>query len=384
MPQFSFLRSLLAAAAFLAAGDAAFAQMAACQRYQAELAALDRGDGGQLSAAAERQRDEMARLSNYYRSIGCERGVFGGLFGGGAPAECGSIAQRLRQMEANYASLSAQAGGNVEGRRRQLQAAIQQTCYAEAPNAGQPRGFLESLFGPPRGGSRAMEPERLPENPEAAETDRPLGGRKLVCVRSCDGFYFPLSTGSRENADSLCQALCPGTETSAFAMPGSDDALRSAVSLKGTPYTSLPNAFKFQRSFDSSCTCKKDGETWAAVLRRAEGMIGQKRGDIIVTAEKSEELSRPKATLAQAQAQDKKAADKKAKEAVESEEAAEAGASAPTASKESAGIGPQSIETNRVVGTQEGPKQTLTVGDGSKRPVRVIAPNLIPVPEMRQ
>ncbi len=85
-----------------------------------------------------------------------------------------------------------------------------------------------------------------------------------------------------------------------------------------------------------------------------------------------------------AQAQDKKADPTGAKEAAESEEAAEAGASAPTASKESAGIGPQSIETNRVVGAQEGPKQTLTTGDGSKRPVRIIAPNLIPVPEMRQ
>src|SRR5215212_11632875 len=96
------LRSLLAAAALVGAGEAALAQSSECQRFRAELAALDRGPNREAAAQAERQRIEMARLSDYYRSIGCDRGPLGFLTGP-APAECGPMAQRLRKMEASYA-----------------------------------------------------------------------------------------------------------------------------------------------------------------------------------------------------------------------------------------------------------------------------------------
>jgi hypothetical protein len=289
------LRSVLAFAALLVAGEAALAQSATCQRYRAELASLDRGGGRQ--AAADRQRVEIARLSGYYRSIGCERGPFA-MFGGSAPPECGSIAQRIQQLEANYAAIANQPGdaGGTEVRRRELQAAIDQTCAVGQPEAG-PRGFFESLFGAPRGRVQEDPGALPPDIAEQPEGERPLGGGRLVCVRSCDGFFFPLSTapGGRQSADEMCLALCPGAEATAFSMSGSDDALSRAVSLHGKPYTSLPNAFRYQKAFDESCSCKKEGQNWAQILRQAEGMLDQKRGDILVTAQKSEELSRPKA-----------------------------------------------------------------------------------------
>src|SRR4051812_18311599 len=337
------LRSILALAALVAAGGSALAQSPLCQRYRAELASLDRGGGQQ--AAAERQRAEIARLTGYYRSIGCEqRGPFS-LFSG-APAECGSISQRIQQLEANYAAIASQAGdpGRLDVRRRELQAAIDQTCAAGQADSG-PRGFFESLFGPPRG--RAQDNPAGGAPPDIAdmpEGDRPLGGGRLVCVRSCDGFFFPLSAapGGRQNADEMCQALCPGSETTAFSMSGSDDSLSRAVSLRGKPYATLPNAFRYQKAFDESCSCKKDGQNWAQILRQAEGMLDQKRGDILVTAQKSEELSRPKAAQAPppapapTTAQSKRAADKKAAEAAEAQEAVDqAAAAAPTASRES-------------------------------------------------
>lgn len=373
----SLLAFLLATAALLVAGEAALAQSAACQRYRAELAALDRG-ASPVSVAAERQRVEIARLSNYYQSIGCERrSPFSRLFGGPAPAECNSIAQRIRQMRANYAELSAQGdqSANIE-RRRQLRAAIEQACSAQQQASSGPLGFFESLFGL----SRPRVPEQIPEYPLNGEENLPLGGRRLVCVRTCDGFFFPLSNtpNGREGADEMCQALCPGSETVAFAAPSSDDALHRAVSLKGRPYTSLPTAFKFQKSFDESCTCKKGEETWSQVLRRAEGMLDQRRGDIIVTAQKAEELSRPKISPQQA----KKAAEKKMSDEAEAQAAADAGAAAPTASQESSGIGPKSIETSRVIGRNEGPAREVRTADGAKKTVRIVAPNVIPVPDL--
>jgi hypothetical protein len=172
----------------------------------------------------------------------------------------------------------------------------------------------------------------------------------------------------------MCQALCPGTETLAFAYPGGDEGITRAVSLSDNkPYTSLANAFKYRKSFDESCACKKPDESWAVVLRKAESMLEQRKGDLIVTAEKAEELSRPKAVQAARKAADKKADD-------ESKEAADNANAAPTASKESSGIGPQQIENTAVIGQDEGTKREVVTGNGQKKTVRVISPDQIPVP----
>jgi hypothetical protein len=386
MTRSRFLRTALLSAALLAAGEAALAQSPECQRYRAELAALDGGGNQQAAAQAQRQRAEIARLTNYYRSIGCERGALG-FFSGPPPAECGPMVQRIRQMEAGYAQLAAQANdyGNVDGRRRQLQAAVQQTCNPQ--QAFSPRGFFENLFGVPQQQQpQAVDPQTLPNGALPPE-EQALGGRRLVCVRTCDGFYFPLANapGGRAGADEMCQALCPGTETAAFAMPGSDNGITRAISLKGQPYMGMPTALKFQKAFDGACSCKKETESWSNVLRRAEGMLAQQRGDIIVTAQKSEELSRPKLAQAQTQAPAPKKPDPKKpqSDAAEVEAAADAGAAAPTASQESSGIGPRSIEGGPVISQGEGPKRETVSGEGGKKAVRVIAPNIIPVPEQR-
>jgi len=371
MAKTSFLRSLIAVTAFLAAGQAAYAQSTYCQRYQAELAALERSGGNAPTGQMQAQRMEINRLVGYYRNIGCERGPLGFL-SGPAPAECGSIAQQIRQLEAGYARLASQAvdQSQIEARRRQLQVAIQQTCSTD-----QPRGFFESLFGAPR--QQQPQQQIMPEGqPIIADEGSPaMGGGRLICVKTCDGSFFPLTTppGGGQSANEMCQALCPGAETLAFAYPGGDNGLNRAVSLSSNQaYTSLANAFKFRKTFDESCACKKPDESWAVVLRKAESMLQQRKGDLIVTAEKAEELSRPKTQAA------RKAADKKADE--ETKEAAEIAAAAPTASKESAGIGPQSIETETIVRQGEGSKQEVVVSNGQKKTVRVIAPDIIPVP----
>lgn len=373
MTKTSFFRFLIAAAAFLAAGQAALAQSPECQRYRAELANLDRSGGGAPTGAMQAQRAEINRLVGYYRNIGCERGPLGFL-AGPAPAECPTIAQQIRQLEAGYARLASQAvdPGDVENRRRQLQVAVQQTCSTD-----QPRGFFEQLFGAPRG-QQPQQQQIAPEGQPIISEERSLGGGRLVCVKTCDGSYFPLSAapGGRQGADEMCQSLCPGTETVAFAYPGGDEGITRAASVSGSkPYTSLANAFKYRKTFDESCACKKSSESWSVVLRKAESMLDQKKGDLIVTAEKAEELSRPKVVQA------RKAAEKKAND--ETQAAAESAAAAPTASKESSGIGPQSIENNTVVGQGEGPKQDVVTGDGTKKTVRVVAPNLIPVPNAK-
>jgi Protein of unknown function (DUF2865) len=259
----------------LAASGSAIAQTAECQRYRAELASL--GGGRSMAGALHQQRTEIARLSTYYQSIGCERGGFL-FFGGAPPAECNAIAQRIHAMQASYGRIATQAEAyGSDARRQQLMAAIRRAC--------------DPL--------REAE-ERRARKAEDDEGPRRLGGGRLVCVRACDGFFFPLHNlpeSGRSDADDMCKALCPGAQAAAYSMPGGADAdIKQAVSLQGKRYTKLAAAFKYQKSFDPSCSCRKEGQSWAEALQKAEKIIERGKGDIIVTAKKAEELSRPKLT----------------------------------------------------------------------------------------
>src|SRR6478735_10082567 len=119
MKKRNLFRNLLTVAAFLAAGGAAFAQSAECQRFRAELANLERGGGSPAAGQAQAARAEIGRLVGYYRQIGCERGPLGFL-SGAPPAECGPIAQRIRQLEATVARQGQSDSTGIELRRRQL------------------------------------------------------------------------------------------------------------------------------------------------------------------------------------------------------------------------------------------------------------------------
>ncbi|HEY8566453.1 MAG TPA: DUF2865 domain-containing protein [Beijerinckiaceae bacterium] len=371
----SFLRSLGLSMALLASflvGEAA-AQGAACQRYRAELASLDRSGGRsqQMAAAAQRQRAEIARLMGYSRSIGCDRGPFI-LFGGPPPAECGSIAQRLRAMEANYASLLAQSDGGVEARRRALLAAVEQAC--------DPRGnFFERLFN----GGPALRPDDGLEAPLPDDEPRARGGSQVVCVRTCDGSFFPLANnpGGRGGAEEMCQALCPNAPMAVYRKSPDGD-IEQALSIKGEPYSALPAALKFRKGFDASCSCRAPGQSWAEALARAEEMIERRRGDILVSAQKAEELSRAKPPAPPREARGGRlSAPAKLPASDEAEAAAleASGAAAPTASHESAGIGPSSIETERPLPRGEGQTRSVTTSEGARRTVRVVPPTAGPI-----
>jgi len=140
----------------------------------------------------------------------------------------------------------------------------------------------------------------IPAPLDPAEEDHtPRGGSQAVCVRSCDGGFFPLNYSARRDPDqltNLCQALCPNASVSVYSRaPLAKSA--PAVSLDdGSAYSDLPNALKFQKSFEPSCTLQAARTILGQALSGAERLIGQdRRGDIIVTEEKSVELSAPKA-----------------------------------------------------------------------------------------
>ena len=394
----TLLRLATLALAIAATGGAALAQSASCQRYRAELAGLGRGGGGGSGAAAQRQRAEIGRMTGYYHSLGCGDGAS---FFYSPPAECGAIAQRIRAMEANYGQLASEPdAGSIALRRRQLTAAISQACQPQEAAVREDRKRVEEDRERERERRARVERARASDSDddEGTSSRKATGGSRLVCVRACDGFFFPLNNApeGRRGADEMCKALCPGAEAAAYSMPAGDGELSQALSLKGKPYTQLANAFKFQKSVDPTCSCRKPGQSWAEALQRAEKMIGRHSGDIIVTAKKAEELSRPllaNRTAGRSRSKDRKPDDNAGTppEAYASHKpdaasetpakaapAATAPVSAPAAAKPAG-----SADATKPGEKAEIVKVSAPAEEPAKRKVRIVAPVLFTAPETR-
>jgi hypothetical protein len=123
----------------------------------------------------------------------------------------------------------------------------------------------------------------------------PSGTYRTVCVRTCDGFFFPVSYatvparfGQDEN---MCKRTCPGTEAMLFSYP-TGGSIEQGSATNGTPYTSLPNAFKYQTEFVKDCSCKPAGKTWEQALTGVDDDTLQ-RGDIVVDEDRAKAMSQP-------------------------------------------------------------------------------------------
>lgn len=337
-------------AAVTAMPESAVAQ-AACAQIRARIAQLDAAPAGgptnyRYAQAAQRQRAEIATMTRSYQAAGC-----GGFFQG---AQCAAMDSRRRQMQANLAQLEARAGGGGmqsaqrAQQRAQLLAAYdangcrgdrQATREAALPQRPAPAGwgydssperqiyrqhrtpddgrpqaayregaepqrpgfgnFIEHLFGIRRD-PRPGEPGHVDPVPEdqlrpGDGDERPRNvGHRAVCVRLCDGAFFPMTSSPRPGVslgqEEMCQMQCPGAEVALYRMR--DDQIENAVSADGRPYTALPNALRFRQRFDAACTCRPRAGSWAdAFSSRSDPTL--RSGDQVISADQARLLSAP-------------------------------------------------------------------------------------------
>lgn len=104
----------------------------------------------------------------------------------------------------------------------------------------------------------------------AREYGRERGTYRTVCVRLCDGFFFPISfatTPDRFAADeAACNARCSsGARLFVYANPGGEP--EDMRDVRGQPYTALKNAFLFRTTYNEACTCKPHPWEQAALDR---------------------------------------------------------------------------------------------------------------------
>ncbi len=122
---------------------------------------------------------------------------------------------------------------------------------------------------------------------------RETRGAYMVCVRTCDGSFFPVSYsgGRTDTLGEVCQALCPNAEMALYSFPFGG-TIEEATSASGQPYSNLPSAGRFEKSFDPNCSCRRPGESWAEALAAAEAKYGRSH-EIAVSIEAAERMSRP-------------------------------------------------------------------------------------------
>lgn len=381
---------------------AATAQTAYCDRLRADLAALDAGGGTRnpYADSIRRQRNELDRTVAYARSIGCQRQRFI-IFSEPGPAQCSALESQIARLESNLAGLEDQAqrgASQAAGQRAAMAAAYDANCRG-APQATRARvpqpGLLERLFGAVPEQDPYQDPEMPPEPLPPDPADPMVGGAfKTICVRKCDGYYFPISPrssrGQVEADASLCQASCPNAEVELFMQPAGQE-VDGALAMDGTSYSSLPNAFRYRKTVDSACTCRRPGETWVETLAGAEHLLEGSR-DQVVTEQRAQELSRaPDPAKAKAQtgktakgqpSPGKATAAGQTPAAAPGAPAAAANpaaplASVPTAGSESSGIGGSGTTGSTTLGEKQGEQREVTTPTG-KKTVRIVAPTLGP------
>jgi uncharacterized protein DUF2865 len=86
---------------------------------------------------------------------------------------------------------------------------------------------------------------------------------RSLCVRLCDGYYFPISQATSperfsRDADQCAQTCPSGSRLFVHRNPGED--VDDMHDLQGRPYRSLPTAFLHRTQYLANCTCR--GNPW--------------------------------------------------------------------------------------------------------------------------
>ncbi len=311
----TWCRVLLPIAAVVAALLPAHAQQQPqaspyCSRLEAQLQAFDRGAADssradqirKLEDAAGNQQTELDRQEAAARRAGCEGNSFFVLFSG-QQAQCAPLNTKIQQMRGNLdriltdiERLRGDPSSEREGQRRAILVALaQNNCGQQyqqqvaAPQPARSGGLLDSLFGP----KSIFTP-----GGDAPGLSMPSGTFRTLCVRTCDGFYYPISAATNASRfaddEKACRNSCPAAEVMLFSHRNPGEDINQAVSVVSQqPYTAMPNAFRYRTALDQSCSCRRPGESWSQALKNVEdGTIEQ--GDIVVNEQRARQLSQPR------------------------------------------------------------------------------------------
>ena len=300
----------------------AIADAASCSALRADLARLQQGTpaaGGKWQTAHSQQQKAIEAAERDARYFRCDTM-------GNSP-KCVGLNSKIDRMRRNLRAIERKLGGSSPSKaqiRRVQQRLDAQNCNqpdqtARAEKASSPSGLLAKIFDAPKAGQApAGDPQyRTLPNGLVVRTSRndlilarsregnlnevrsrasltgdrnpkrvriPSGGTfRTLCVRTCDGYFFPLSfsTGKNQFADDAarCGEICPASQTELFVHRNPGGVQDDMVSLAGIPYSEMENAYRFKTEFVENCSCRQSREAakqsrMTPIARSGDGFAG--------------------------------------------------------------------------------------------------------------
>jgi hypothetical protein len=129
--------------------------------------------------------------------------------------------------------------------------------------SGQSRPGWRVIAGPQFGGSSRGPSWGRPWGfGDEPEEERPAAGAyRTVCVRLCDGYYFPINfavTRDKLQRDSgVCASRC-GAQGRLFVHRNPGGSVEDMEDLSGRPYRQLRTAFLYRTELVANCKCQPD------------------------------------------------------------------------------------------------------------------------------
>ncbi|MDH4412695.1 MAG: DUF2865 domain-containing protein [Rhizobium sp.] len=243
---------------------------ALCERLRDRLVLVEEGgrspEINSYASAIAQQNLELRKARQDQRRLRCLTSSIVQIRPDGGN-DCKDLATAISRMEANRDILSARLEDLRESRVADARDALVTALEANGCGPDQPAladeaeriPYLDTLPEPYR-------PDRAAEAASSA-LPAPMGllpssPVRTLCVRTCDGGFFPISSQTSAmnfaRDASQCQQMCPGTETELFFhAPESSETVDMVSAVTGTPYRDLPNAFLYRnRRTDAEPACR--------------------------------------------------------------------------------------------------------------------------------
>lgn len=221
-----------------------------CSALQSQYAKLTRSikaaSKNRYSRAYLDQRSQLNAANAAYKQAGCRS-----LFGHSQNGACVQRRQRITAMESNLARLDRRAGGTTGALERQ-RAAVQAKLKRNRCGATRTASLAQNVQ---RATTQAHQArQRSSQKKAKGPTYRTL------CVRACDGYYFPVSfsTTSKHFQTDLvrCQQMCPASQVDLYFHSNPGEGPEDMKSLSGLTYSSLDTAFLYRKTRVNNCSCR--------------------------------------------------------------------------------------------------------------------------------
>jgi len=247
---------------------------AICEDLRGRLADLPQtfGNNGpemrQYAGALAEQNLELRKVRGDLRRYGCTAGSMV-VLGGENAGFCEELEQAQAKMVDNIRYLQDRRSelrqSGADPAREGLMAALEDNgCNSDS--------FTESAQGDAYAPAPSIEEQAM-----RGDTFIPLGGGEryglpraemlspvsTICVRTCDGGFFPISNNATSvdfgRDAATCSKMCPGVETELYYRDiSSTEASNMISTATGAPYGAMKNAFAYKTRAPgekSACSC---------------------------------------------------------------------------------------------------------------------------------